>query len=157
RMDAPSTVDADHVEAQPEVGATFCLNSKWKASASASANVAPPSAGIDGNLTTRWGNGRLQDGTDWYKVDFGGSVHIDTITLDNTMAYPGDFPGAYAVYGSQDGTTFTGPFATGSGTNNTTVIRFAAQTVRAIKINQTGTSRTTNWWQVGELRINCLP
>ena len=25
------------------------------------------------------------------------------------------------------------------------------------EINQTGTSRTTNWWQVGELRINCLP
>jgi hypothetical protein len=157
RVDATPTDDVNHVEAQPEVGADFCLNSKWKASASASANVAPPPAGIDGNLTTRWGNGRFQDGTDWFKVDFGGFVHIDSITLDNSMAYPGDYPGAYAVYGSQDGTTFTGPFATGSGTNNITVIRFAAQTVRAIRIDQTGKSRTTSWWQVGELRINCLP
>jgi hypothetical protein len=115
-----------------------------------------PANGIDGDLTTRWGNGRFQDGTDWYKVDFGGLVRLDSITLDNTMTYPTDCPGAHAVYGSTDGTTFTGPFATGNGTEGKTVIQFPAQSVRAIKINQTGLSRKAYWWQIGELQIHCL-
>jgi hypothetical protein len=42
------------------------------------------------------------------------------------------------------------------GTEGKTVITFPPQTVRAIKINQTGTSRRQFWWQIGELQIHCV-
>jgi F5/8 type C domain len=134
----------------------FCDRTQWTATASASSasNTRPP-AGIDGDLTTRWG-GRFQDGTDWYQVNFGGLVRLDSITLDNSKAFPDDFPGGYAVLGSTDGTAFTGPFVSGSGAQTRTVIQFSPQTVRAIRINQTGLARKTNWWQIGEFQIHCV-
>ena len=134
----------------------FCQSAQWTATASTSISIARPPAGIDGDLVTRWGNGHFQDGTDWYQVDFGGLVRLDSITLDNSKAYPDDFPGGYAVLGSTDGTTFTGPFVTGAGAQPKTAIQFSPQTVRAIRINQTGLAHKTNWWQIGELQIHCV-
>ncbi len=145
------------MDSPPEIGTEHCQSTQWTATASASAGtVASPPAGIDNDLTTRWGNGRFQDGTDWYQVDFSGLVRIDSITLDNSKTYPGDFPGAYSVQGSLDGTTFGGPFIVGTGTEGKTMIQFPPQTVRAIKIKQTGSSRHAFWWQIGELQIHCL-
>jgi hypothetical protein len=156
-VDAVVDADASSPDTTPEAGPNDCQHQNWRATASAAASAGPVANGIDGDLTTRWGNGRFQDGTDWYQVDFGGPIRISDIVLDNSMTYPGDFPGAYAVYGSLDGVTFTGPFVTGNGTNDLTTAQFAAQTVRAIRINQTGTTRSKNWWQIGELKINCVP
>jgi hypothetical protein len=135
----------------------YCDRSNWKATASVTAgDGAGPIGGIDGNLTTRWANNKGQDGTDWYAVDFGGLVKVRSISLNNTQAYPDDYPGAYAVYGSSDGIAFDAtPFATGNGATNSTVIAFTERTVRAVKIKQTGTSRSTNWWQIGELQLAC--
>ena len=119
--------------------------------------AAPSLQGIDGNLTTRWTSGRSQDGTDFYQVDFGGTVKLTKITLDNTMDgknAPADFPTGYQVFGSTDGTTFRGtPFVTGSGTVNSTIITFPQQTVRAIKIKEVGAKVT--WWSIGELQTVC--
>jgi hypothetical protein len=117
---------------------------------------AGPPGGIDGDLTTRWANNHGQNGTDYYAVDFGGAVILSKITLNNTMAYPDDYPGAYAVYGSTDGTTFdAAPFVTGIGAQGSTVISFPPRTVRAARVNQTGTTRATNWWQIGEFQVVC--
>jgi hypothetical protein len=138
----------------PEVfSLEFCQRTQWTATASVSPSNTRPPAGIDGDLTTRWGNGRFQDGTDWYQIDFGGLVRLDSITLDNSKAYPTDFPGGYAVLGSTNGTTFTGPFVTGSGADPRTVIQFAPQTVRAIKINQTGLARKAFWCRSASFRF----
>jgi hypothetical protein len=145
----------------PDAGVlvNHCDRTKWTATASVTAgDGAGPIGGIDGNLTTRWGNNKGQDGTDWYQVDFGGGVKLRNITLNNTQAYPDDYPGAYAVYGSLDAVTFdASPFVTGNGTPNSTVINFAERTVRAVKIKQTGTSRNANWWQIGEFQPTCSP
>jgi hypothetical protein len=85
-------------------------------------------------------------------------VKLRGIKLDNSQTYPDDYPGAYAVYGSTDGTTFdAAPFVTGNGTTGSTVITFAERTVRAVRINQTGTTHNTNWWQIGELIPTCSP
>jgi hypothetical protein len=134
-----------------------CDRTHWTAKASVTGgDGAGPPGGIDGDLTTRWANNRSQNGTDFYTVDFGGPVKLTKITLNNTMAYPDDYPGAYAVYGSSDGTTFDAtPFVTGNGTTGSTVITFAQRTVRAVRVNQTGTTRSTNWWQIGELQVAC--
>ena len=83
-------------------------------------------------------------------------MKLTKITLNNTMTYPDDYPGGYAVYGSSDGVTFDGtPFVTGTGTTGSTVITFAQRAVRAVRVNQTGTTRSTNWWQIGELQPVC--
>jgi F5/8 type C domain len=137
----------------------FCDRARWTATALVTGgDGAGPPGGIDGDLTTRWANNRGQNGTDFYAVDFGGTVKLSKITLNDTQTYPDDYPGAYAVYGSADGKTFDGaPFVTGAGTTGSTVIAFASRSVRAVRVNQTGTSRSGNWWQIGEFQVVCAP
>jgi hypothetical protein len=141
------------------VAINYCDRTRWTATASVTGgDGAGPVGGIDGNLATRWGNNRPQDGTDWYQVDFGGRVKLRGITLDNTQTYPEDYPGAYAVHGSLDGVTVdANPFVTGTGTTGKTVITFAERTVRAVRIKQTGTTRSPLWWQIGEFQPVCAP
>jgi hypothetical protein len=153
----PSQPDSD---ARAEVGGDapvdHCDRTRWTATASVWKDPVRPLAGaIDGDLTTRWGTGRNQDGTDWYQVDFGARIRLSGITLNNQRAFPGDYPGGYAVYESSDGTKFTGPFVTGEGTVDMTVIQFPERTVRAIQIKQTGTARSAFWWQIGEFQVDC--
>ena len=138
-------------------GIDHCNHKNWTATASVTGgDGGGPPAGIDGDLTTRWASNRFQDGTDWYAVDFGGAVRLTKIVLDNTQTYPDDYPGAYAVYGSSDGVTFdTTPFVTGNGAEDSTTINFTQRMVRAVRIQQTGTSRQTNWWQIGEFETTC--
>jgi hypothetical protein len=134
-----------------------CVRTAWKASASVTGgDGGGPAAGIDGNLTTRWANNRPQNGSDWYEVDFGAFVKLAQITLNNTQAFPNDYPGSYAIYASLDGVQFEAtPFVAGAGTPNATVINFSQRTVRAIKIAQVGAARSQNWWQIGELQVIC--
>jgi len=139
----------------------YCDHTQWTAKASTGAaqgGGGPPSAGIDGDLATRWATNRPQNTTDYYQVDFGGTVKITKITLviSPTM-YDTDYPSMYAIYGSTDGTTFGAvPFVTGSGTMTPMMtISFAQQAVRAVRINQTGTNRPGNWWQFAEFQVEC--
>jgi hypothetical protein len=139
----------------------YCDHTQWTATASTGAaqgGGGPPSAGIDGDLTTRWATNRPQNNTDYYQVDFGGMVKLTKITLviSPTM-YDSDYPQMYAIYGSTDGTTFgTTPFATGSGIMTPMMpISFTQQTVRAVRVNQTGSNGTGNWWQFAEFQVDC--
>jgi F5/8 type C domain len=139
------------------VGPNYCDISKWVASAS-NFTTALPQAALDGNVTTRFSTNRPQDGTDWFQVNFPGMVKMSTITLNGGGAFDDalDFPGGYALYGSTDGTTFSStPFATGSGTANQTVITFAQQSLKAIKVKQTGTTNSARWWSIDEFQTNC--
>jgi hypothetical protein len=155
-----SAPDLDRIVMMPASTPTnlvdHCNFLTWQATASITAgDGSGPIGAIDGNLNTRWANNRYQDGTDWFQVDFGGLVKLTNITL-NTQIYPNDYPGAFAVFGSADGITFNAmPFATGTGTVGSTVIDFSQQDVWAIKINQTGSSRSSNWWQIAELQTTC--
>jgi F5/8 type C domain len=152
--------DLDWIEVLNNSGTTgtnYCDSSKWVASASNS-NGAPPQAALDGNVTTRFSTNRFQDGTDWFMVKFPGTVKMTSITLNGggTSNDALDFPGAYALYGSTDGSNFSAtPFATGSGTANQTVITFAQQSLKAIKVKQTGTSNSARWWSIDEFQMNC--
>jgi F5/8 type C domain len=139
-------------------GSNYCDVGKWVAMASSSGASALPSMALDGNVATRFSSSRYQDGTDWFMVKFPGTVKITSITLNDGGAAGDalDFPGGYALYGSVDGTTFSGtPFATGAGTANQTVITFAQQALKAVKVMQTGKANSSRWWSIDEFQTNC--
>ena len=155
-LDITDITPADGSAERSMSGNNFCNRAFWKATASAGGDVPGPFGGIDGNLATRWSTSREQDGTDWYRVDFGGPVKLTNITLNNSQISPNDYPGGYEVYGSADGTIIeTSPFASGSGTPPTTVINFSQRTVRAVKIKQVGTTRKYQWFSIGEFQTTC--
>ena len=60
---------------------------------------------IDGDPATRYTSGQTQNGTEFFTLDFGATVSITGITLDDT-ASPNDFPVMYKAEYSTDGTTF---------------------------------------------------
>jgi hypothetical protein len=154
----PPDIDRIEMLTDPSVtGTNFCDRSHWEATASVTAgDGSGPMGAIDGDLKTRWGSNHPQDGSDWFQVDFGGLVKLSSITLDNTQAYPNDYPGKYAVYGSVDGLTFdSAPFDTGDGTPNKTLMQFKERSVRAVKIFEIGSARSPRWWQIGELQVGC--
>jgi hypothetical protein len=111
---------------------------------------------IDGDPSTRWTSGRNQDGTDWFTVDFGGFVTMSNLTLTQALYDQNDFPGNVSLYASNDGVNFaTTAFGTAAGANSQTVVIFPKQTLRAIKIKQTGTSNKANWWSINEFDSDC--
>jgi hypothetical protein len=136
----------------------FCNPINWKATTDSTSSSSVPGQGVDGNLGSRWTSGRIQDGTDWYQVNFPGRIKLSEITLNNTGDNSSnDYPRGYAVYGSEDGVNFSStPFATGMGTPGSTVIDFAEHTVMAIRINDTGSvNGALIWWSIGEFQTNC--
>jgi hypothetical protein len=154
----PPDIDRIEMLPDPTVGGTnYCDRSHWEATASVTAgDGSGPKGAIDGDLKTRWANNHEQNGSDWYQLDFGGLVKLSSITLDNTQAYPNDYPGKYAVYGSVDGLSFdSAPFDTGDGTPNKTIMQFKERSVRAVKILEVGSARSPHWWQIGELQVGC--
>jgi len=85
-------------------------------------------------------------------------VKLSSITLDNTQDGASsslDYPHTYAVYGSTDGVAFAAtPFVSGSGAAKSTVINFAPETVRAVRIKNTA-SVSGIWWSIGEFKTTC--
>ena len=78
----------------------------------------PPANAIDGKTTTRWSSGAPPVGGEWFLVDLGANAtHLTKVVLDTTES-TGDFPVAYKLELSVNGTTFTqvaiGAGATGS-------------------------------------------
>jgi hypothetical protein len=130
--DVPIVV-GDDVTLVAIAATNYCDRSMWTATASVRGDNSGPPGAIDGDLTTRWDSAHVQNGTDWFQVDFGGSVQLTSITLNNTETFPGDYPGAYEIRGSVDGVSFDGaPFVGGAGTNGSTVVNFAPRAVRAV-------------------------
>jgi hypothetical protein len=152
-----SAPDLDWIEV---IGASanYCDHSRWAVSASSSTSGTSTDAAlnsIDNDDVSRWSSGRYQDGTDWFKVDFGGLVTMSNLTLTNGAYDPNDYPGSVALYGSTDGVTFSSvAFATASGAPQT-VVTFPTQTLRAVKLKQVGTANRTHYWSIHELDTDC--
>lgn len=134
--------------------------SAWTPSASASAFGDSPWNATDANPFTRWSSGAEQGPTLWYQIDLGSQLSVARLRLDNTSAYPGDdvpdsYPRAYAVTLSGDGLTFGTAVAVGVGTTPITVIEFASQTARYIRIALTA-SDPAHWWMIHEVYADSL-
>jgi hypothetical protein len=148
-----SPPDLDWIEV---IGATsdFCDRSRWVVSASASSTLDPPLNAIDADASTRWSSGRDMDGSDYFTVDFGGTVKISAISMALAGYDENDYPDSYALYGSTNGTTFsTSSFVSSSGSTMESKT-FSTQTVRAVRIKQTG-SRKSRSWSINDLDFSC--
>jgi glucosylceramidase len=133
-------------------GTTLLDRSGWVATASSSSWSDDPANAFDGNASTRWSTGTSQSNGQWFQVDMGQVQTISSLTID-TGASMGDYPRAYQVLLSTDGSTFS-QVASGTGSQFFTV-PFARQSARYIKIVQTGSAG--NWWSLHELHVFGMP
>lgn len=108
-----------------------------------------PQGAIDGNIYTRWDTGIAQAPGQFYQVDMKTPAMINRIRL-RSEGSPKDYPRQYEVYVSTDGSNWSQPIATGSGTSILD-INFSPTYVRFIKIVQT--MRAGNFWSIHDLQI----
>jgi hypothetical protein len=132
------------VQAMPRTG--------WTATTSSSAGGQPPSNALDGSLSTRWSTGASQTNGQWFQVDMGSSKTFNRIILDTTGSN-GDYPRGYQVQVSNDGVNWGASVSTGSGTSAITTIDFAQQNARYIRVTQTASGQTGNWWSIHEFNV----
>ena len=106
---------------------------------------------IDGLASTRWSTGTPQLSGQMITVDLATASTFDRILL-NTSASSNDYPRAYSVFVSANGSNWGAPLVTGVGDGSLTSIEFAAQTQRFVRIIQTGSNQDF-WWSIHELEI----
>ena len=112
--------------------------------ASASDNINAAFFAIDENTSTRWSTGGQQRTGQWFSVDTRQPVAFNTLIMDLSLS-PNDWPAAYSVYISDDGTNWGDPIATGSKASSFIIIRLPETTARYIRIVQTGNGKTQYW------------
>lgn len=130
--------------------------SGWTATASHSdtKNSDLPANLLD-NAITRWSTGKAQSGDEWLQLDFGASVTINHVNLqqgDDTN----DYPRTYAVIVSDTAKNLAGAAqVTGSGKSgvSTAILLPALATGRYLLIKQTGSS--LSWWSAEEIEVSC--
>jgi hypothetical protein len=150
RSDARTDTSERALDAVPEAPLVNPYSSaSWKATASATAKASEgPSNAFDGNVGTRWATGQPQMGNEFFEIDFGKTLSVSRVVLDDTI-FPQDFPVAYVFETSTDGTTF---MAVRMGMGATvTDIQFATVNAHNMRIRQTANG--PKWWSIGELSV----
>ncbi len=131
----------------PPPGQTVLARTGWTAAASPSSTTDVPARMLDGNTATRWSSGTPMVNGQTVTVDMGSAQSIDQITMDSAGS-ASDYAHGYQVSLSTNGTTWSSPVATGTGTGALVTATFTEQTARYIRVTQTGTS--TSWWSIAE-------
>jgi mono/diheme cytochrome c family protein len=123
---------------------------KW--AISASDNEKEAKRAIDGDPATRWATGKPQQQGQWYQFDMGKPYLLTRLTMDAT-ASKNDYPRKFEVCTSDDGEHWSKPVASGTGATVTTV-DFPKNTVtRYVRIVQTASIKTGNFWSIHELSV----
>jgi hypothetical protein len=140
------------VTAAADSGKTKLPNIGWTASASVNSGSAYKA--INGSHAIsdndRWTTGTNQNpnGSQWFVLDLGKAYPFNQLQINGNN----DYPRGYEIYVSQDGSSWESPVASGQGTQGITVVGFARQKARYIRIVQTG-SITGIWWSIYELEV----
>lgn len=103
---------------------------------------------VDDDASTRWSSGASQAPGQYLQVDLGRAVPVTKFVLD-TGASTGDYPRAYTVTASTDGTTWT-TVASGAGTGQLTTVDLTGVPVRYLRVTLTATDGS--WWSVADVR-----
>lgn len=141
-------LDDENLKAEAELAANSIKAGLF--TAKASVNEANVKNAFDGNKDSRWDSTAAQKGGEWFQIDLGAEYSVSKVVLD--VGGTQDFPRAYEVFVSSDGTNWGDPVAKGKGAAPATEASFNAKTGRFVKIVQTG-SDATNWWGINEVRI----
>lgn len=121
----------------------------WIAYASSTEAGGSPGNALDGNMSTRWSTGAAQTNGQWFKVDLGSNQTFDMLSMDAGSS-TGDFPAGYHIQGSTDGVNWS-DIASGTGSQQNTVVTFGPVTYRYVLIFQTGSKG--NWWSIHEFNL----
>lgn len=139
--------------------------SNWIASASATDPYGDVSSNaIDDNTSTRWASGEAQSPGLWFQVNMILPRSINAISLD-TEASSGDYPHAYLVFVSLNGTNWGESIASGDDNSqgNGSYVRdyqvinisFPTQLARYIRVVDIGSAG--NWWSLYEFNVYGVP
>ncbi len=120
----------------------------WTASASSTGSGDSPANALDWNLTTRWSTGAVQTNGQWFQVNMGSKKVFDQISLETEAAGTWNYPNAYQIQVSNDGSTWT-TVASGAGFGHKMLVQFAVQYAQYIRVVQTG-SDSAQWWSIAE-------
>jgi glucosylceramidase len=104
---------------------------------------------VDDDASTRYSTGAPQTPGQYLQVDLGRPERLARFVLD-TGASTGDFPVGYAVTVSFNGTDWSAPVATGSGSGQITAISLDGRPVRYVRVTLTASS--SSWWSVADIR-----
>jgi hypothetical protein len=108
------------------------------------------------NKVTRWSTSKPQAGDEWLQIDFGVTVTITHINLQQALENDNDYPRQYAVIVSDVPNNLGGAVRV-SGTGKTgvaTAINLPAlASGRYLLIKQLGTS--LSWWSAEEIEVSC--
>jgi glucosylceramidase len=137
----------------------------WIASASATDPYGDvPANAIDGNDGTHWASGEGQTPGLWFQVNMILPRNIDGIRIDAGTS-SGDYPRAYQVFISLDGTNWGHSIASGDTTSQGSGayvsagqainISFPTQLARYIRVVDLGSAG--NWWSLYEFNVYAKP
>jgi RHS repeat-associated protein len=125
----------------------------WPVRASSTGGSNFANNALDGSTSTRWTTSAAQTGVT-FDVDMGVTQVFNQITLDAGSSTSNNFPRAYDVFVSSNGTTWGTRIANGTGTTRLTTINFnnlATQSARFVRIRQTATNSTP--WTIEEMNV----
>lgn len=104
----------------------------------------------------RWATGKAQSGDEWLQIDFGATVNLRSVNLQQGTTYSNDYPRSYAVVVSNTDKDLNGTVrASGVGTSGvtTTITMSKFYSGRYLLIKQLGSS--LSWWSVVEIEVSC--
>ena len=109
------------------------------------------------NKVTRWATNRAQMGDEWIQVDFGATVTLTHINLQQAQENMNDYPRQYAVIVSDKANDLTGTVRlSGAGVAgvSTAIALPNLASGRYLLLKQLGTS--LSWWSIVELEVSCV-
>lgn len=102
----------------------------------------------DAEAFTRWTTGRPQQPGQWLALDLGRERPLDRLVLDTGVS-TGDFPGAFDVQVSPDGSDWR-TVGSGTGSGQLTTVEVPDRPVRHVRVLLTGAR--DSWWSVADVR-----
>ena len=126
--------------------------SNW--SLSTNRNEADSFSAIDGDTRSRWTTRQSQRDGQYFEINLNDTVSFDRIILDSNRS-SNDYPRAYEVQVSNDGSSWDTIAASSSDTDSETVIDFSQQTASQVRIEQNG-SDNRFWWSIHEVTLLLL-
>ena len=137
-------------ELTQEASAALDNLAKRQMTVSASHQSEEAGKAIDGDLSTRWTTGVPQQDGQWFMLDLGWAKTVSSLVLDAGSSV-GDYPRSYAVYVSDNDSSWGEPVAKGVGSNARFEMSFTPAKGRFVRIVQTGSDGL--WWSIHELSI----